>query len=263
MRIEVVTLFPQLIRDAIDYGVLARAVERRLVDVGTVDPRQFADDPHRTVDDRPYGGGPGMVGTPQPWAAAIEAAHVRAVQLGPPSTAPAAVPKVYLSAQGRRFEQADALRLASLPACVLVAGRYEGLDERIIEELIDEELSLGDFVLSGGEFAALAVIDAVARLQPGALGDERSSEQESFAVGRLDWPHYTRPVQWRAREVPQVLQGGHHAQIAQWRLKEALGRTWMRRPDLVVKHGLSAEESRLLNEYLAEREVKEHGKSDR
>lgn len=267
MHIEVVTLFPEMIRGALGFGVVGRAIERGLLAIGTEDPRAHATDPHRTVDDRPYGGGPGMVGTPGPWSAAIDAASARA--RGAAGTD--GVPRIYLSAQGVRFDQRQARELADLPGFVLVAGRYEGLDERVIEARIDRELSLGDFVLSGGEFAALAVIDAVARLRPGVLGDERSSEEESFSRGLLDWPHYTRPVVWEGREVPEVLQGGHHAQIARWRLKQALGRTQLRRPDLLEelrlddlrkadnRGGLDAESRALLQEFLAEREVEKNG----
>lgn len=267
MHIEVVTLFPELIRGALAFGVVGRALERGLIDVGTEDPRAHATDPHRTVDDRPYGGGPGMVGTPVPWSAAIDAASGRVrARVETAGRGAEAVPRIYLSAQGVRFEQRQARELADLPGFVLVAGRYEGLDERVIEARIDRELSLGDFVLSGGEFAALAVIDAVARLRPGVLGDERSSEEESFSRGLLDWPHYTRPVVWEGREVPEVLQGGHHAQIARWRLKQALGRTQLRRPDMLEelrkadnRGGLDAESSALLQEFLAEREVEKNG----
>jgi tRNA (guanine37-N1)-methyltransferase len=172
---------------------------------------------------------------------------------------PAGVPRIHLSAQGERFDQGVARELAAMPGFVLVASRYEGLDQRVIDARIDRELSLGDFILSGGEFAALAVIDAVVRLLPGALGDERSNVEESFSAARLDWPHYTRPVEWEGREVPQVLQGGNHAAIARWRLRESVGRTCERRPDLISGCGLSDEESRLLTEYLAEREVQKNG----
>ncbi|MEZ5459803.1 MAG: tRNA (guanosine(37)-N1)-methyltransferase TrmD [Steroidobacteraceae bacterium] len=266
MRIEVVTLFPGLVREALGHGVLGRAIERGLVVVACEDPRAHASGPHRSVDDRPYGGGPGMVGTPGPWSAAIDAASARLAAATGVSVGGAGggLRRVYLSAQGVRFDQAMARRLAATAGLVLVAGRYEGLDERVLESRIDLELSLGDFVLSGGEFAALAVIDAVARLQPGALGDERSGEEESFSVdGLLDWPHYTRPVEWEGRSVPEVLQGGHHAQILRWRRKQALGRTWLRRPDLIAaldeRGGLDTESRTLLNEYLAEREVEKNG----
>ena len=254
MKIVVVTLFADLIRQALQHGVLGRAMARGLVEVECVDPRDFATDPHKTVDDRPYGGGPGMVGTPEPWACAID----RASGLVP------AAPRVHMSAQGERFEQGLAQQFAALPGLVLVASRYEGLDQRVIDARIDREVSLGDYVLSGGEFATLAIIDAVVRLLPGALGDERSSQEESHAAARLDWPHYTRPVEWEGRKVPEVLQSGNHAAIRRWRVKQSVGRTWLRRPDLFhddEKSGrvLSAEESALLKEYLAEREVDENG----
>jgi tRNA (guanine37-N1)-methyltransferase len=250
MHIEVVTLFPELIRDAVKFGVLGRAIERGIVQVGCEDPRGYSKDVHRTVDDRPYGGGPGMVLKPEPLCAAIDAAAARL---------PAGSPRIYLSAQGVPFTQALAKELATLPGMVLVAGRYEGLDERVIESRMDKEVSIGDYVVSGGEFPALVLLDAVARLLPGVLGDERSSVQESFDSGLLDWPHYTRPVEFEGRKVPDVLQGGHHADIQRWRLKQAVARTWMRRPDLIAKGGLPAEAARLLDEFLAEREGDRHG----
>jgi tRNA (guanine37-N1)-methyltransferase len=248
LQIEVVTLFPHLIRAALGFGVLGRALGSGLAQVGTEDPRNYASDVHRTVDDRPYGGGPGMVLKPEPLSAAIRAAAAR--------LAPGA-PKILLSAQGERFEQRHARELALLPGFVLVAGRYEGLDERLITVAIDRELSIGDFVLSGGEIPALAVIDAVVRLLPGALGDERSSEEESFSDGLLEGPQYTRPEVFEGLEVPAVLRSGHHAGIRRWRLKEALGRTWCRRPDLIVRSALSGEASELLDEYLAERRAQQ------
>ncbi|MFO7277516.1 MAG: tRNA (guanosine(37)-N1)-methyltransferase TrmD [Pseudomonadota bacterium] len=244
MRIEVVTLFPEMVRGALTYGIVGRALERGLLEVGTEDPRSHTSDVHRTVDDRPYGGGPGMVLKPEPMLAAIAAASARL---------PKGSPRIYLSAQGEVFSQAHARELAELPGFVLVAGRYEGLDERVITLGIDRELSIGDYVLSGGELPALVVIDAVARLLPGALGDERSSEEESFAEGLLDWPHYTRPEVYAGLAVPEVLLSGNHAQIRRWRLKQAVARTWQRRPDLIVRRGLSAEASELLNEFLTER----------
>jgi tRNA (guanine37-N1)-methyltransferase len=250
MQIEVVTLFPELIRAALSFGVLGRAVERGLVSVGCEDPRGHSHDAHRTVDDRPYGGGPGMVLKPEPMSEAVDAAAARL---------PAGSPRVYLSAQGVPFTQALAREFSKLPGLVLVAGRYEGLDERVIESRIDREVSVGDYVLSGGEFPALVIIDAVARLLPGVLGDERSSVEESFDANLLDWPHYTRPVEFEGRTVPEVLAGGHHADIQRWRLKQAVARTWMRRPDLIAKGGLGAEASKLLDEFLAEREGDRHG----
>lgn len=243
-RIEVVTLFPQMISGALAYGVVGRAIERGLLGVGTEDPRAHATDPHRTVDDRPYGGGPGMVLKAEPMLAAIEAAHARL---------PQGSPRIYLSAQGQPFGQRQAQELVALPGFALLAGRYEGLDERIVRLGVDRELSLGDYVLSGGELPALVVIDAVARLLPGALGDERSSEEESFADGLLDWPHYTRPEVFRGMAVPPVLLSGNHADIRRWRLAQSVERTWRRRPDLIAGHGLAPEASRLLNEFLAAR----------
>src|SRR6185369_10121889 len=228
------------------FGVTGRAVKRGLLTVGTEDPRSHTSDVHHTVDDRPYGGGPGMVLKPEPLTAAIAAAAARV---------PQGSRRIYLSAQGRRFDQARAEALKSEPGLVLVAGRYEGIDERVIATSIDEELSVGDYVLSGGELPALTVIDAVARLMDGALNDARSSAEESFADGLLDWPHYTRPVDFAGLTVPEVLQGGDHARIRRWRLKQALGRTWRRRPDLFLsRRASSAEEVELLNEYLQERQ---------
>jgi tRNA (guanine37-N1)-methyltransferase len=247
MRFEVVTLFPEMIRDALRHGVTGRAIRRELLAVGTEDPRSHTSDVHRTVDDRPYGGGPGMVMKPEPLTAAIAAAAARV---------PAGSRRIYLSAQGRRFDQACAESLKGEPGVVLVAGRYEGIDERVIATSIDEELSVGDYVLTGGELPALIVIDAVARLLEGALNDARSSAEESFADGLLDWPHYTRPEEFAGLKVPQVLAGGDHERIRRWRLKQALGRTWARRPDLFLARRTStAEEVELLNEYLQERQT--------
>jgi tRNA (guanine37-N1)-methyltransferase len=246
VKIEVVTLFPEMIRQVMEFGVTGRAVKRGLLSVGTEDPRAHTSDVHRTVDDRPYGGGPGMVMKPEPLCAAIAAAAARV---------PAGSRRIYLSAQGRKFDQAYAESLKSGSGVVLVAGRYEGIDERVIATSIDEELSVGDYVLSGGELPALMVIDAVARLMDGALNDARSSVEESFADGLLDWPHYTRPVEYANLTVPEVLQGGDHERIRRWRLKQALGRTWRRRPDLfLTRRAGTAEEIELLNEYLQERQ---------
>jgi tRNA (guanine37-N1)-methyltransferase len=245
MRIEVVTLFPELIADGLKFGVLGRAIERGLLAVGTEDPRVYATDVHRTVDDRPYGGGPGMVLKPGPMLAAIGAAWARL---------PQGSVRIVLSAQGERLTQERVRELATLPGMVLIAGRYEGLDERIVTLGVDRELSMGDFVVSGGELPALTVIDAVARLLPGALGDERSSVEESFDQGLLDWPHYTRPEVFEGLGVPEVLTLGNHADIRRWRLRQAVVRTWQRRPDLILAHGLTPEASGLLDEYLAARE---------
>jgi tRNA (guanine37-N1)-methyltransferase len=245
MKIEVVTLFPEMIRQALTHGVVGRALRRGLLSVGVEDPRSHTDDAHRTVDDRPYGGGPGMVMKPEPLCAAIAADRARV---------PEGSRRIYLSAQGRRFDQAWAQRLRDEPGLVLVAGRYEGIDERVIATSIDEELSVGDYVLSGGELPALVVIDALARLMDGALNDARSSVEESFATGLLDWPHYTRPEEFAGLKVPEVLQGGDHERIRRWRLREALGRTWRRRPDLFLGRPVAAEETELLNDYLRERQ---------
>ena len=242
MKIEVVTLFPEMISGAVRYGVLSRAVDRGLLSIGTEDPRAHTSDVHHTVDDRPYGGGPGMVMKPQPLLSAIDASYKRL---------PAGSPRIYLSAQGEPFTQAIAAELAQLPGMVLVAGRYEGLDERVIRLGIDRELSVGDYVLSGGELPALTVIDAVARLLPGALGDERSSEEDSFVAGLLDWPHYTRPETYEGLAVPPVLLSGNHADIRRWRLQQAVIRTWQRRPDLIENAKLADEARRLLDEFLA------------
>ncbi|TLY79606.1 MAG: tRNA (guanosine(37)-N1)-methyltransferase TrmD [Gammaproteobacteria bacterium] len=247
MKIQVVTLFPEMIGGALGFGVVGRAVERGLLSVETEDPRAHTSDVHRTVDDRPYGGGPGMVLKPEPMLAAIRAAHGRL---------PQGSPRIYLSAQGEPFGQGQARELAGLPGLLLVAGRYEGLDERVVELGIDRELSIGDYVLSGGELPALVVIDAVARLLPGALGDARSSVEDSFAAGLLDWPHYTRPEVFEGLGVPQVLLSGNHADIRRWRLEQAVARTWARRPDLIAGRELSSEASRVLNELLAARGVR-------
>jgi tRNA (guanine37-N1)-methyltransferase len=240
MRVEVVTLFPALVEAGLVAGVLGRAVARGRVEVGLEDLRSHADDPHRTVDDRPFGGGPGMVLKPEPLARAIAAARSRL---------PRGAPMIGLAAHGTPFDQAGARRLAALPGFGLVAGRYEGIDQRALEALIDEELSIGDYVLSGGELPALVVIDAVTRLLPGVLGDEASAAEDSFGDGLLDWPQYTRPEVWDGRTVPPVLLGGNHAEIRRWRLMQALGRTWQKRPDLLARRQLSRDEQALLEEY--------------
>ena len=241
MLLQVVTIFPEMVTTIAEYGVVGRAVERELVSLDCQNPRDFTVDAHRTVDDRPYGGGPGMVLKYEPAAAAIAAAK---------ETLPAGAPVVCLSPQGALFDQAAAQRIAGLPGIVLLAGRYEGIDERLIESHVDEELSLGDYVLSGGEIAAMAVIDAVVRLLPGVLGDEASASQDSFMDGLLDHPHYTRPEVTDGRHVPEVLLSGDHARIAKWRYQQALGRTFQRRPDLVGKLDLDDEQQKLLDEYL-------------
>ena len=243
MRVRVVSLFPEMVRTVADFGVVGRAADRGFIALDVVNPRDFTTDVHRTVDDRPYGGGPGMVMKYEPLAKAIGAAK---------AGLPAGSPVVSLTPQGRVFDQATAARYARLEGLVLVAGRYEGVDERLVEAHADEELSLGDFVLSGGEIAAMAVVDAITRLIPGALGDEQSASQDSFAAGRLDHPHYTRPEEIGGRKVPAVLLSGDHEKIARWRCKEALGRTYERRPDLLGKAKLTEGEQKLLDEYIRE-----------
>jgi tRNA (guanine37-N1)-methyltransferase len=246
MRIEVVTLFPEFVAEAVSVGVLGRAIERGAVTVNASTPREFATDVHKTVDDRPYGGGPGMVLKIEPTRTSIRAAKARL---------PEGSRSVYLAADGVPLTQAKAQQLAQLPGLMLLAGRYEGVDERLIESEIDECVSIGDYVLSGGELPALVLIDAVVRLLPGVLGDDESAQQDSFVAGLLDWPHYTRPEVFEGKSVPAVLVGGNHAAIRRWREQQALGRTWLRRPDLIQKLRLTAEQQRLLQEFLAERDA--------
>lgn len=243
MRIGVVSLFPEMVATIAEFGVVGRALSRELISLDIENPRDHTDDVHRTVDDRPYGGGPGMVMKYAPLAAALQVSRERV---------PEGSPVVCLSPQGAVFDQAVAERYAALPGMILLAGRYEGIDERLIESQVDEEISLGDFVLSGGEIAAMAVIDAVVRLLPGVLGDEESAQQDSFARGLLDCPHYTRPEVVEGKPVPEVLLSGDHANIARWRYKQALGRTRLRRPDLLEKLDLDDEQRMLLDEFLKE-----------
>lgn len=245
MRIDVVTLFPDLVQSVTSCGVTGRAVERELLSLKTWNPRDFTFDKHRTVDDRPYGGGPGMLMKVDPLRQAIQSAK---------KSIGAACQTIYLSPQGERLTQKKLMDLASRESIIMIAGRYEGIDERVIQRDVDEELSIGDFVLSGGELAAMVVIDGIARLLPGALGDAESAEQDSFMDGLLDCPHYTRPEVIDNMRVPEVLLGGNHAQIARWRLKQALGKTWRKRLDLLIDRELSEEQQRLLDEY-----IKEHG----
>ena len=243
MQFGVVSLFPEMVGTIVEYGVVGRAEQRGLISLDIENPRDHTSDVHRTVDDRPYGGGPGMVMKFEPVAAAIEAAKGKL---------PEGCPVVYLSPQGQLFDQAMAKRFAELPGLVLLAGRYEGIDERLVESHIDAEVSLGDFVLSGGEIAAMAVIDAIVRLLPGVLGDDESAAQDSFMEGLLDHPHYTRPEEIEGRKVPDVLLSGDHAEIAKWRYQQALGRSYLRRPDLVEKLDLSDEQQLLLDKFLKE-----------
>jgi len=243
MQFGVVSLFPEMVGTIGEYGVVGRAEQRGLIALDVENPRDHTSDVHRTVDDRPYGGGPGMVMKFAPVAAAIDAAKGKL---------PEGCPVVYLSPQGQVFDQAMARRFAGLPGLVLLAGRYEGIDERLIESRVDAEVSLGDFVLSGGEIAAMAVIDAIVRLLPGVLGDDESAAQDSFMEGLLDHPHFTRPEEIEGRKVPDVLLSGDHAEIARWRYQQALGRSYLRRPDLVEKLELSDEQQLLLDKFLKE-----------
>ncbi|MHB1586681.1 MAG: tRNA (guanosine(37)-N1)-methyltransferase TrmD [Acidiferrobacteraceae bacterium] len=240
MRIDVVTLLPELFEPFGRYGVVGRALAAGKVEFVLWNPRDFCADPHRSVDDRPYGGGPGMVLRPEPLQAVLQ--QVRSV-------APAGVRTMFLSPQGRRFDHAAARRLSEGRGFILVAGRYEGIDERVLETEADEEWSIGDYVLSGGELGAMVIVDAVVRQMTGVLGDERSAVEDSFATGLLDHEHYTRPECFEGRVVPEVLLSGNHERIRRWRLKRALGRTWLRRPDLLARNGLGDEAEQLLEEF--------------
>lgn len=249
MRIEVVTLFPELVVGASSYGVTGRAREQGLWALSTTNPRDFAADRHRSVDDRPYGGGPGMVMLAGPLEQAIAAARARLVRSGVPA------PRViYMSPQGESLRHRRVIELSAQPGLVVVAGRYEGVDERLLQRAVDLELAVGDFVVSGGELPALLLIDAVVRQLPGVLNDAQSSVEESFVAGLLDCPHYTRPEVYEGQAVPAILLSGDHAAVARWRLKQSLGRTWLRRPQLLAERGMSAEESLLLDEFRQERE---------
>jgi tRNA (guanine37-N1)-methyltransferase len=244
LQLDVVTLFPPMFEAVTAWGVTARARERRLYELVLWNPRDFSTNSYRSVDDRPYGGGPGMVMMPEPLEKAIAAARQRQKSSG------VAKPRVlHLTPQGRLLDHARVAELAAEQGIVMLAGRYEGIDERLIGRVIDDEVSIGDYVLSGGELAAMVVIDCLVRQLPGALGDAESAARESFVGGLLDHPHYTRPEVYEGEAVPPVLLSGNHAQIARWRLRQALGRTWQRRPDLLEKRGLSAEELALLEEF--------------
>lgn len=243
MRFDVISLFPQMFAPFRQHGVTGRAEQRGLIDLHIWDPREYTTNVHRTVDDRPYGGGPGMVMKPEPLAAAIYD-----VRKASPDTL-----VVFLSPQGKIFDQRMAQTVSTLPSLTLICGRYEGVDERALEQ-VDDEWSIGDLVLSGGELAALIVIDSVARLIPGTLGHAESAQQDSFSGQLLDCPHYTRPEEFEGTSVPDVLLSGNHEAIRRWRLKQAVGRTWQRRPDLLRNRQLSREEQTLLNEYLRDLE---------
>lgn len=245
MRFDVISLFPELFEIATRHGVTGRAVQRGIVNLALWNPRDYTTDRHRTVDDRPYGGGPGMVMLVKPLRDAIRAARAEA----PASQV------IYLSPQGRRLDQAAVMEFAKRPGVILVAGRYEGIDQRVIDGEIDEEWSIGDYVLSGGELAAMVMMDAVIRVLPGVLGHEQSAEQDSFMAGLLDHPHYTRPEEIDGATVPAVLVQGDHEAIRRWRLKQALGRTWLERPDLLQSLPLTGEQQTLLAEFKRERGI--------
>ena len=241
MWIGVISLFPEMFRAITDYGVTGRASRQGLLQINCWNPRDFTHDKHHTVDDRPYGGGPGMLMMVQPLRDAIQAAR---------NAADEGVRVIYLSPQGRKLTQAGVAELAQHQKLILVAGRYEGIDERVIQTDIDEEWSVGDYVLSGGELPAMILIDAVSRLVPGVLGDMASAEQDSFTEGLLDHPHYTRPEVMDGLAVPEVLLSGNHESVRTWRLQQALGRTWLRRPELLNNLALTDEQERLLAQFV-------------
>lgn len=244
MRFDIVSLFPEMVLGAVVYGVTGKAIQQEVVGLTVWNPRDFTQDKHKTVDDRPYGGGPGMVMKCQPLVDAVNAAK---------QYAKAERRKVIcLSPQGKVISQSLLQEVSDMEQLILIAGRYEGIDERFIENICDEEWSLGDYVISGGELAALVVIDAVTRLIPGVLGDGESAKQDSHSDGLLDCPHFTRPECDDLGNVPQVLLGGNHAEIKRWRMKQSLGRTWSRRPDLLEKIQLTAEQNALLSEFKTE-----------
>jgi tRNA (guanine37-N1)-methyltransferase len=249
IRFDVVTLFPEMFAAVSDSGITRRALDNGLWKLALWNPRDFTADNHRTVDERPYGGGPGMVMLAEPLEKAIGAAREAQRADGRSGKV------ILLSPQGAKLDHRKVMELCEAPAVTLVCGRYEGVDERLIRRSVDEELSLGDYVISGGELAAMVLIDGVVRQLPGALGDARSAAEESFAAGLLDCPQYTRPEVWPATDgerVPEVLLSGHHAVIGRWRLKQALGRTWQRRPAMLAARGMTDEERKLLDEFQLE-----------
>jgi len=249
---DVVTLFPAMMDALADHGITARSLDEKRFELKAWDPRDFTKDAYRRVDDRPYGGGPGMVMLAEPLMAAIEAAKQRQRDAGVER------PQVVLmSPQGERLTEALVEELVAFPGLVIIAGRYEGVDERLVEKVVDREVSIGDYVTSGGELPAMVLIDCIVRKLPGALNDAESAAQDSFTDGLLDWPHYTRPEDWQGAKVPEVLLSGNHAAIARWRRQQALGRTWDRRPDLLDESVLSKEDRQLLEEYRRERQAQQ------
>lgn len=247
MRFAVITLFPEMLDAVMDFGITGRAIDSGLIEIQTWNPRDYATDNHRTVDDRPYGGGPGMVMMLPPLCAAIRAAR---------NSMSAVTKVIHLTPQGRKLDQAGVMELADNESLILLSGRYEGIDERVIETEVDEEWSIGDYVLSGGELAAMVIIDAIARTLPGVLGHADSVREDSFCAGLLDYPHYTRPEEFEGKCVPEILLSGDHEKIRRWRLKQALGRTWLRRPELLQKLGLDKEQQNLLDEFKTEFKTK-------
>ena len=243
MFIGIITLFPEMFKAITEFGVTGRAVKHNLLQVQCYNPRDFTHDKHKTVDDRPYGGGPGMLMMVQPLRDAIHSAKADAGE---------GVKMIYLSPQGRKLEQAGVKELSLNSKMILVCGRYEGIDERLIQSEIDEEWSVGDYVLTGGELPAMTLIDAVARFIPGVLGKQESAQEDSFADGLLDCPHYTRPEVLDGLTVPPVLMSGNHAEIRKWRLKQSLERTWLRRPELLESLALTDEQRKLLQQVQAE-----------
>lgn len=252
MRFAVVTLFPEMLDAVCSYGITGRAVTRGLVEIASFNPRDYTEDRHQTVDDRPYGGGPGMVMRVEPLERALRDAKRWLADRGAGQNQ---VRVIYLSPQGTRLDHAGVSTLGRHENLVLIAGRYEGIDERFIEAEVDEEWSIGDYVLSGGELPAMVLIDALTRQRPGALGDADSAQQDSFVRGLLDCPHYTRPEEYQGRRVPGILLSGDHQKIERWRLMQSLGRTWERRPDLLDKLPLDTAQAVLLEAYKAERDV--------
>lgn len=248
MRLGIISIFPEMFQALTDYGISGRAVSNGMVDVTAWNPRDFTTDRHQTVDDRPYGGGPGMLMKVEPLKQAIAAAKAKN---GSNSKV------IYLSPQGQTLTQEKAQQLASEDSLIFISGRYEGIDERLIQTQVDEEISIGDYVLSGGELAAMVVMDSIIRLVPEVLGHDQSAVEDSFVDGLLDCPHYTRPENIDGLDVPEVLLSGNHEKIKRWRLKQALGRTWQRRPDLMEKRELNKLEQSLLQEFI--REVQGHG----
>ena len=246
MKFDIVTIFPRMVLAGVAEGVVSRGLERGLLDIQVHDLRDYTTDRHRTVDDVPYGGGPGMVMKPEPLARAV--ADIRGKRGDPQAV-------VLLSPTGRTFTQAEAGRMSRLQHVVLLCGRYEGMDDRVRTSVATEELSIGDYVLSGGELAALVVVDAVSRLVPGVVGDEQSVAEDSFSRGLLDYPHYTRPAEFEGQRVPDVLLSGHHAEVRRWRKRAALARTLERRPDLIDTAALDDEERELLYEIRKEQET--------